>query len=211
MTAPGLTDPAAPDSVQRTADCLRAGGVVLLPTDTVFGLAASATRPEAVARIFALKARPVTRNLPIMVADPAQLEAIGARLNATARGLIASTFCPGPLSLVVGLDPARAPDWLAGRDEIAFRIPDHRFLLAVLAAAGPLRVTSANRHGAETPAHAEEVLGQLAGAPDLVIGGTPGADVPSTIVNCRHWPVVLERRGAVSEAALAPYLTGPGA
>ncbi|MCC6000142.1 MAG: L-threonylcarbamoyladenylate synthase [Pararhodobacter sp.] len=197
-----------PALLTRAAACLADGGTVLLPTDTVFGLAARPDRPAAVAGIFALKARPVQKNLPVMVANGDQLAALGARIDAPVQRLMASPFCPGPLTLALALDPARAPAWLAGRDEIAFRIPDDAFLLALLAQTGPLLVTSANRSGQPTPQDLAEALAQLAGAPDMVVAGTVPGATPSTLVNCRHSPPVIERLGAVSAQALAPFMPG---
>jgi L-threonylcarbamoyladenylate synthase len=184
---------------------LRAGGIVLLPTDTVYGLAVYPEHDDALARLFAMKRRPLTRNLPIMVATPAQAEDLGADVTGPARRLLAA-FSPGPLTLALGLDPRRAPAWLAGRDEIAIRIPDDPFLLEVLRAAGPLLVTSANRHAQETPESLREVLEQLDGEPDLALDGGPRATVPSTLVNCNLPAPAVERVGAVPAEQIAKVL-----
>jgi len=191
--------------IDQAAECLDNGGVVFLPTDTVFGLAVRPDRPEAVARLFALKARPAQRNLPVMVSSKAQLEAIGAEVNERVERLMNSPFCPGPLSIALGLDRDASPDWLAGRDEIAFRMPDDRFLLDLLDTAGPLLVTSANRHGMGTLGSVEAALAQLEGKPDMVIDGRECGSVPSTLVNCRFAPPKIERVGAVSPEALEEY------
>lgn len=196
-----------PALVARAASILAEAGTVLLPTDTVYGLAARPDHPQAVARIFALKDRPAQKALPVMVASTGQLSALGALIDAPVRRLMASPFCPGPLTLALGLDSSRAPEWLAGRDEFAFRMPDDPFLLALLAKAGPLLVTSANRSGMPTPQTIDAALAQLTGAPDLVVEGAASGAVPSTLVNCRASPPVIERLGAVSAQALAPYLT----
>ncbi|GAA0777592.1 threonylcarbamoyl-AMP synthase [Roseibium denhamense] len=192
--------------VQNVAHCLKDGGVVLIPTDTVLGLAAHPAHPDAVARVFALKERPVEKKLPIMVSSVEALEAIGALVTDKALALINSPFCPGPISIVLGLDPSRTPDWLSGREEMAFRMPNDPFLLKVLDAAGPLFVTSANRSGMGTLPNVRAAVDQLAGQPDLAVEGEDCGAVPSTIVNCRLSPPVIERLGAVSEAQLAEYL-----
>jgi L-threonylcarbamoyladenylate synthase len=194
-----MTDPA------QVVETLRAGGTVLLPTDTVYGLAAHPEHDDALARLFALKRRPLTRNLPIMVATPEQAEELGAAVTGPARQLLAA-FSPGPLTLALALDQRRAPAWLAGRDEIAIRIPDDEFLLAVLRAAGPLLVTSANLHGQETPERCADVLAQLDGTPDLTIDGGPRATVPSTLVNCNLPEPAVERVGAVPADQIAKVL-----
>lgn len=194
-----MTDPA------QVVETLRAGGIVLLPTDTVYGLAVHPEHDDALARLFALKQRPLTRNIPIMVATPEQAEELGADVTGPARQLLAA-FAPGPLTLALGLDPARAPAWLAGRDEIAVRIPDDAFLLDVLRRAGPLLVTSANRHGQETPEALADVLEQLDGSPELAIDGGPRATVPSTLVNCNLPEPRVERAGVVPAEQIAKAL-----
>ena len=192
--------------IGQAAETLDAGGVVLLPTDTVFGLAARPDRPEAVARVFALKARPAHKSLPVMVASVAQLEEIGASLTGAARALLDSPFSPGPLTLAVGLDEGRRADWLRGRDELAFRIPDDAFLLELLGRVGPLLVTSANRSGMGTLADANAAAAQLAGRPDLIVKGRECGAVASTLVNCRRIPPVIERIGVIPARALAGYI-----
>lgn len=192
--------------VGRAADCLDAGGVVLLPTDTVFGLAALPGNAGAVARIFALKDRPAHKNLAVMVSNADQLEAIGVRVTDQVRALLNSPFCPGPLSLAVGLHEEGRADWLVDRDELAFRIPDDRFLLDLIDRTGPLLVTSANRSGMDTPGTAAEAAAQLAARPDLVIEGRHCGAMPSTLVNCRRNPPVIERVGVIPPEQLAGYL-----
>lgn len=204
MTEPIRTrlDPAA---VARARDCLRGGGVVLLPTDTVYGLAVHPGRPDAIARLFQLKQRPPARNLPIAVAAASELPALGVELTEPARRLI-DAFLPGPLSLALGLQPGAAPPWLAGRVEVAVRIPADEDALAVLAATGPLLLTSANLHGQPTPESAGEVLAALAGRPDLTIDGGRRPVVPSTLVNCNLPEPVIERVGAVPPAEIERVL-----
>jgi len=102
-------------SLEKAAETLRRGGVALLPTDTVYGLVASPQSPAALARIFALKARPAEKNLPILVADQAQFGQLGVIMDARITSLVQSPYLPGALTLVLALDPAKAPPWLAGR------------------------------------------------------------------------------------------------
>ena len=194
-----MTDPA------QVVETLRGGGIVLLPTDTVYGLAVHPEHDDALARLFALKRRPLTRNIPVMVASAEQAEELGAHVTGPARQLLAA-FSPGPLTLALGLDPGRAPAWLAGRDEIAVRIPDDQFLLDVLRQAGPLLVTSANLHGQATPEACADVLAQLDGSPDLTVEDGPRATVPSTLVNCNLPEPAVERVGAVPADQIAKVL-----
>ena len=193
-------------NVPRIVQALRVGGVVLLPTDTVLGLATLPNMPVGVDRLYALKDRPRAKALPIMVATSAQLVALGVILTPAIEQALASPFVPGALTIAAEIDPKTRPDWLADRREIAFRIPDAPLLLELLRQVGPLLVTSANRAGHPTPANASAVLAQLTGAPDWVVGGRAGADVASTLINCTRSPAVIERFGAISQAQLAQYM-----
>jgi L-threonylcarbamoyladenylate synthase len=193
-------------SVDEIVDCLEHGGVVLLPTDTVYGLAVSPNFDESIDRLFALKRRPRTVNLPIMVASDAELEPLGFEVSESARRLLHSPLIPGSLTLALGFHSEYRPHWLAGRDEAAVRIPNDERLLAVLRKAGPLLVTSANAHSADTPDNVRDILAQLDGAPDLSIDGGTLKTTASTLVNCRIDPPVIERVGVVAESEVLRYL-----
>ena len=188
---------------------LRSGGVVLIATDTVYGLAAMPTIETAVEKIYALKARPRHMFLPIMVAEMRDLELLGLDINATAKKIFASDLVPGAVTFVLGFkDEKLKPDWLSTRDEIATRIPDNALLLAVLKETGPLLVTSANKHGQPvTQAKVKDILAELDGDPDLVIEDGEGKEVPSTIINCRFDPPVIERYGLIPEHTINNILT----
>lgn len=192
-------------SLREIATCLIEGGVVLIPTDTVLGLAVSPAHPGAMARLYAMKNRPQDKNLPIMVADADQITALGAEINDTARALLQSPFMPGALTVVLPLGPTPAT-WLAERREIALRIPDHDLLRAVLRETGPLLVTSANLSGADTPTDPETAAASLTQRPDLVVPGRGRLPTPSTIVNTCTTPLRIERHGAVPEAAIHALL-----
>lgn len=201
MTDTAPTDP----RLAEAAACLRSGGVLLVPTDTVFGLAVMPSLPQAIDRLFRLKDRPRAKNLPVMVAGADQLRAIGVDVTAPVARLIDSPFVPGALTIAAGLAPVRA-DWLADRSEIAFRLPDDAFLLALIARAGPLLVTSANRSGQPTPTDVAGVLAQLTDRPDMVIDGTVKGDTPSTLINCRATPPRIERVGAIPPQNILDWL-----
>ena len=188
---------------------LQNGGVVLIATDTVYGLAALPTDEKAVEKIYSLKNRPRDMFLPIMVADMHDLELIGLEINSNAKKIFESNLVPGAVTFVLGFkDDSLKPYWLESRDEIATRIPDNALLLSVLKETGPLLVTSANKHGQPvTQAKVEDILKELSGTPDLVIEDGEGKDVPSTIINCRHNPPVIERYGMISEDVINYILT----
>lgn len=191
---------------RRTVECLFSGGVVLLPTDTVYGLAVHPVHgANAVPRLFTMKRRPGDRKLPVMVSSIDQIEPLGAHITDEARRLFAA-YSPGPLTVALGLDETRTPPWLAGRDEFGVRIPADAFILSLLDETGPLFVTSANLHAQETPESFDDVLAALAGDPDLALDGGVRATVPSTLVNCNLPAPAVERVGAVPADQIARVL-----
>jgi len=179
---------------------LRNSGVILIATDTVYGLATLPTDKKAVEKIYSLKARPRNMFLPIMVADMGDLELLGLDINPNAKKLFESDLVPGAITFVLGFkDESLKPYWLKTREEIATRIPNNELLLSVLKETGPLLVTSANKHGfSATQAKVKDILAELNGIPDLVIEDGEGKEVPSTIINCRFNPPVIERNGIIS-------------
>lgn len=195
------------DSATTIAERIRNGAVALLPTDTVYGLAAHPERPEAIERIFFLKRRPPARNLPVMLADREQIPALGVVLNPNIEALLSSPFVPGPMTIAAGFGDAPRPAWLAGRVEVAFRIPDDDFIREILRSTGPLLVTSANAHGVPTPEIVADIVAALAEPPDIVVDRGRLSSVPSTLVNCRLDPPVVERVGVVSEADVLKVLS----
>jgi L-threonylcarbamoyladenylate synthase len=195
------------ETIEEIVACLQTGGVVLIPTDTVYGLAVSPNFDESIDRLFALKRRPRNVNLPIMVASDAELEPLGFEVSDSARRLLRSPLIPGSLTLAMGFSSDFRPAWLAGRDEAAVRIPNDERLLAVLRKTGPLLVTSANAHSAETPDNVADILAQLDGAPDLSIDGGMLRTTASTLVNCRVDPPLIERLGVVPEPEVLKYLS----
>jgi L-threonylcarbamoyladenylate synthase len=192
-----MTTTNRPPTVDETAQCLLDGGVALLPTDTVYGLAVIPGRPSSSARVFELKGRPPSRNLPVMVASPDDLGALGVEISEAAKRLLHSGLMPGPVTLALGFGSGPRPSWLDGRIEVAVRIPRHEWLLELLRTTGPLLVTSANVHAQATRESVGGILEQLTERPDLVVDGGTLSVVPSTLVNCHAQPPVVEREGAV--------------
>jgi L-threonylcarbamoyladenylate synthase len=178
---------------------LRNSGVILIATDTVYGLAVLPTDEKAVEKIYSLKSRPRDMFLPIMVANMHDLESLGLDINPNAKKLFESDLVPGAITFVLGFkDDSLKPYWLKTREEIATRIPDNELLLSVLKETGPLLVTSANKHGlSATQAKVKDILAELNGTPDLIIEDGDGKEVPSTIINCRFNPPVIERNGII--------------
>jgi L-threonylcarbamoyladenylate synthase len=205
------TEILAPDTagVARAADLLRAGRLVALPTETVYGLAADATDAGAVAAIYAAKGRPANNPLIVHVPDVAAATALGDLGEAGAR--LAAAFWPGPLTLVARLRPGAglAAAVTAGLGTVALRVPGHEVAQAVLRAAGrPLAAPSANPSGAVSPTTAAHVLAGLGGRIAAVIDAGPCAvGVESTILGVD--PPRLLREGGVTREALEAVLGGP--
>ncbi len=184
---------------------LRRGGLVAFPTDTVYGLAADYTNPEAIAGLFAAKGRDMNKAIAVLVGGVEQLDAITPGLSQAA-GSLAARFWPGALTLVVTRRP-ELPDELSTLPTIGVRMPNHPFALQLLRAVGPLAVTSANRSGDENPLTAEDVLDQLGGRIDLLLdGGKCPGGVPSTVVDCTVPDVKILRQGAISAADIRQAL-----
>ncbi len=191
--------------IAAAAALLRRGGLVAFPTETVYGLGADARVAEAVAGIYAAKARPRFNPLIAHVADLAAAEREG--LFGPDALALARAFWPGPLTLVVPAAPGGTVCDLAraGLDSVALRVPAHPVAQALIAAAGrPVAAPSANRSGRVSPTTAAHVLGDLDGRVDAVLdGGATDVGVESTIVSCLGAPVLLRPGGVTREAVEA--------
>jgi len=187
-----------PEAIAAAAAALRAGQVVVVPTDTVYGLAARPDDADAVDTIYRAKHRPDRLQLPVLASSLDQVRQLGVAFPEAAATL-AARWWPGPLTMAFGFSPTAArPPWLAGRDEVAVRIPQHAFLLALTRLTGVLVVTSANRHGSATPASADEAAAQLGPDVGLAVDGGALDAVPSTLVNVHMTPPRVEREGAIA-------------
>ncbi len=199
--------PLCDDCIAEAAELIRSGEPVAVATETVYGLAADATNPAAVARIYEAKGRPSFNPLIVHVRDLAAAQAIG-ELGPEALEL-ARRHWPGPLTLVVPLKPDAGIASLvtAGLPTIALRVPAHRAMQALLRATGrPLAAPSANASGSISPTRAEHVLKSLGGRIALIVDDGPcERGVESTIVAVTGGPLRLLRPGPVAiDAALSP-------
>ncbi|MFC1996081.1 L-threonylcarbamoyladenylate synthase [Chloroflexota bacterium] len=186
-----------PNAIQHAVDVLRNDGLVAFPTDTVYGLAAPVHNVKSIDRLYVVKGRNNTKAIAVLLGDKDQLSQVAVDLSTSARK-VAQKFWPGPLTMIVPRHPS-LPDILAPLPTIGVRIPDHPVALALLKAAGPLAVTSANISGGDNTLTARQVIKQLKGRIHLIIDGgrTPGG-VPSTVIDCTtHQPQIL-REGPIS-------------
>jgi L-threonylcarbamoyladenylate synthase len=204
----------APDDADGRAEAvgvLRAGGLVAMPTDTVYGVGVAMSAEDGLKRLFAAKDRPFDRAIVLLVADLEQAGSVGV-LSPAARAL-ASRFWPGGLTLVLAQVPGAGlpTDLTAGLSTIGVRVPDHESPRELARALGPLPVTSANISGHPAPGDAEGVMAQLGALIDLILDGGPTrGGVPSTVVDCSGDLARILRVGAIDEAAIAAVLQEAG-
>ena len=205
MTETRLIPATQPDAIEQALRILRAGGLAAFPTDPVYGVGALAFDGPAVESIYAAKDRPVEKAIPILIADADDLDKVAVDIPPMAR-ILAARFWPGPLTLVVPKQPT-LPEAVSATATVAVRIPDHPVARALLRAAGPMAVTSANLSGQPSPVEAEEVLRQLNGRIPLVLDGgvTPGG-IPSTLVDCLGAEPVLLREGPLTKEQILAVL-----
>lgn len=195
------------DPVGDAARAALAGALVVLPTDTVYGIGTRPDDPRATARLFEAKGRPRDLELPVLVASRAEAEA-AARFDERARAL-AGRFWPGPVSLVLAR-AERSRGWDLGEDRvtIAVRMPHHPLALEVLARTGPLAVTSANRTGEPTPDTADGLRAVFGDAVEVYLcEEAPLSGTPSTVVDLTGPDLRIVRTGAVAEEELLAALS----
>jgi L-threonylcarbamoyladenylate synthase len=200
-----------PEGYAEAARILRSGGVVALPTDTVYGIGVALDAERGIERLFEAKRRPPDRAIMLLLDSTAQAQSIGAWPPAAAA--LAEAFWPGGLTIVVDQLPGVGlpPELTAGAPTIGLRMPDHACPRALAAAVGPLPVTSANLSGLPPARDAAELEDQLGDAVDCIIDGGPAHGGPaSTVVDCTVDPVRILRVGAVAEEAVVASLAVVG-
>ncbi len=205
---PSYGDPPPSEAVDLAVEALIGGQVVVIPTDTVYGLAVDPSRPGAVDRIFELKQRPAHLALPVLVASIEQALGLAAAegLAPAARRLM-ERFWPGGLTLVVprrrglGLNVG-VVDARTDGATVGLRLPAHPVPVALAARVGPLATTSANLHGLATPPTAQGVIEQLGGGMALVLDAGACGGRPSTVVSFVDGEVRVLREGAIPAAEI---------
>lgn len=205
MTARVVADDAM--GRETAVEVLRAGGVVALPTDTVYGIGVALATPGGVERLFAAKRRPPDKGIMLLLDDAAQAGEIG--IMTPAASALARGCWPGGLTVVVPRRPdVELPDALTGgAPTIGLRVPDHDAPRTLARGAGPLPVTSANVSGVPEAADAAGILEQLGDAVDLILdGGRAHGGPPSTVVDCTGDRPAILRPGAIPRARIVAIL-----
>lgn len=194
----------------RAVAVLRAGGVVALPTETVYGLAADVANAGAIARVYAIKGRPREHPLIVHAHDAAALDGYVAAITPELRAL-AALFWPGPLTVIAARGPRTPRAVTGGQDTVAVRVPEHPLARAILATfGGAVAAPSANRFGRVSPTRAEHVRAELGGEVDLIVDGGPArVGVESTIVDLTGAVPAVLRTGAITPSQLGDALGAP--
>jgi tRNA threonylcarbamoyl adenosine modification protein (Sua5/YciO/YrdC/YwlC family) len=188
---------ATPEGIAAAAELLRGGGLVAFPTDTVYGIGCRGGDPDALEAIFVAKRRPPEKRVPLLVASLEQATGLGYHADERARRLV-EAFWPGGLTVVLPSD--------GDGESQAFRAPDHPVALALIAAAGPLATSSANRSGEPETYEADDVAVAFADTDllDLILDGGPvPGGTASSVVDLTQRPARLLRDGAIPRARLA--------
>ncbi|GIW41715.1 MAG: hypothetical protein KatS3mg076_2292 [Candidatus Binatia bacterium] len=196
--------------LEEVVSVLRAGGVLVYPTETFYGLGASVESPEGVRKLVRLKVRPPEKPIAVLVSGFEMVERVADRFSAAARRL-AERFWPGPLTLVLPARPHVSPLLTAGSGTIGVRWSSHALATSIVEALGaPLTTPSANPSGEPPPVRIEEARAYFGEAVDRYVdGGTLAGGSPSTVVDPGP-PLRILRPGAVAEEALREAAEGSG-
>ena len=198
---------ASDKDIEHAVAILKAGGLVAFPTETVYGLGADASRPEAVAKIFAVKGRPATHPVIVHLADAVQTANWAREIPESAQKL-ARRFWPGPLTVILKRAPSVSDVVTGGQDTVALRVPSHPVALQLLARfGGGIAAPSANRHGHVSATTAAHVRSEFGGAVDCVLdGGEADVGIESTIVDLSGSQPAILRPGWITPSALEEAL-----
>jgi L-threonylcarbamoyladenylate synthase len=193
--------------IRTAADILRAGGLVIFPTDTLYGLAANIYNDVALKRVFEVKKRPLNKPLPVLISDPGELSSLAQQIPPLAKTLM-DFFWPGSLTLVFKKTAKVSAILTGGKGTVAVRVPDHPVTLALIREASfPVTGPSANISGMEPPVTAEEAARNLGEKVDLVIDAGPcPIRTPSTILDLTGSKPQILREGAIPRQILETYV-----
>lgn len=183
-------------ALEKSVSILNKGGLIVFPTDTVYGLAAKFDETEAIERIYQVKGRDQTKALAVLVGNLDQLKIISTGISKNATKLI-KYYWPGAMTLILE-KRGDLKAQLSIDNSIGIRIPDDRFVRELSERIGPLATTSANRSGFPSTTRVDEVLEQIGNLVDLIVdGGECEGGVPSSVVDCRFEEIKILRDGAI--------------
>jgi tRNA threonylcarbamoyl adenosine modification protein (Sua5/YciO/YrdC/YwlC family) len=186
-----------PQALSLAADIISSGGLIAFPTDTVYGIGASAINEDAIEKLYRVKLRSQEKAIPVLLADLEELTQI-TPVPGEMVGIIMGKFWPGALTLILPL-LAGLPSNLSPTQTVGIRIPDFDLTRELLRHTGPLAATSANLSGQESAHNAEEVWENLSGEIDLILdGGTSPGGVASTVLDCTKAEPLILRTGPIS-------------
>lgn len=188
-------------ALKKSIEILNAGGLIVFPTDTIYGLASKFDNLSAIQRIYTVKDRDQTKALAVLVGNISQVEEVSDEIPPIAKRLM-EKFWPGALTIVLQKSNKIVTP-LSQDNSIGIRIPDDQFVRLLSENTGPLATTSANISGLPSTTNVSEVLAQLRDLVDLIIdGGESPGGVASTVVDCRKNVIELLREGAISKQDL---------
>ena len=181
------------------AQIIKAGGIAIFPTETVYGLGASPYNKKAVNKIFKLKGRSLKKPLAVIISDPIQVRPLVKHISRQARTLM-KRYWPGPLTLIFNKS-SKIPSYVtAGGRTLGIRMPDDPITRELIKAAGmPIVATSANRSGAKDPFTAKEAIRQLKQADVVIDGGRTRLRKPSTVIDVTGKRMKILRKGSLSK------------
>lgn len=196
-----LVSASTPNALTSALEILLSGGLVVFPTDTVYGVGSLAFHEKAIESIYIAKDRPMEKAIPVLIGDDTDLSKVADEIPMFAMRLIAR-FWPGPLTILVP-KKLTLPEAISATSTVGVRVPDHAIARALLRLAGPMAVTSANISGQPSPTSAQQVYEQLEGRVPMIIDGgeTPGG-IPSTLVDCTGTEIQILREGPISKEEL---------
>ena len=185
--------------IQKAINVIKSGGVIVYPTDTLYGLGANALDSSAILRVFKIKNRPLTQALPVIVSDLDMAKKL-TFITQEAEQLM-KIFWPGPLTIILEKKPIVPQIITGGKEGIGLRIPKHVLPLAISKISGlPLIATSANKHGGLSPVEISDVLYQFKEGIDLFIdGGKSEIGFGSTVIDLTRRPPMLLREGSITK------------
>ncbi|MCX7731702.1 MAG: L-threonylcarbamoyladenylate synthase [candidate division WOR-3 bacterium] len=196
-----------PEAIIRAVEVLRNGGVIIFPTETVYGIGADLRQPQAIERIYAIKGRSLDLRLLVHCADESQVKGVVREIPEPAGRLI-DAFLPGPLALILYRSPLVPDIVTAGGETVGIRIVDNPYFAAIARTLGaPLAGTSANLSGAPPTNEFRAIDPEIIARCDLALdAGVAGSGRPSTIIDLTRDPPVILRAGEIDPAQLQAVL-----